>query len=53
MKTGRPEAPGLPAWPRFTAEDRQMMVFDVECYVAETPPVETDPRMPYAVFKLD
>lgn len=53
MKTGRPEAPGLPAWPRFTAEDRQMMVFNGECHVAETPPVETDPRMPYAVFALD
>lgn len=53
MKTGRLEAPGLPAWPRFTAEDRQMMVFDGECHVAETPPVETDPRMPYAVFALD
>lgn len=53
IKTGRPEAPGLPAWPRFTAEDRQMMVFDGECHVAETPPVEIDPRMPYAVFALD
>lgn len=53
MKTGCPKAEELPPWPRFEETDRQMMIFDAESRIAVTPPKETDPCMPYAVFELD
>lgn len=53
MKTGCPEAEGLPPWPRFEEKDRQMMIFDAESRIAAAPLKETDPEMPYAVFEVD
>jgi len=37
-KTGRPSAPGLPAWPAYDAVARPTMIFD------DRPRVENDPR---------
>lgn len=53
LRTGKPEAEGLPEWPRFTAADRDMMVFDAPCRIERTPEIGTDPSMPYDVFELD
>ncbi len=52
IKKGIPAAEGLPEWPPF-GEARRMMRFDDPCEVIDTPPMETDPRMPQQVFGLD
>jgi para-nitrobenzyl esterase len=36
-RSGVPEGPGLPAWPRFNPKDRQTMVFNVESQVVNDP----------------
>jgi para-nitrobenzyl esterase len=37
-KTGRPAAPGLPAWPAYNAATRPTMIFDLKSRI------ENDPR---------
>jgi para-nitrobenzyl esterase len=39
-RTGRPEADGLPEWPRYTAQQRATMLFDLEPSVVEDPGAE-------------
>ncbi|MBV9412535.1 MAG: carboxylesterase/lipase family protein [Acidimicrobiia bacterium] len=36
-RTGRPEADGLPDWPRYTADERATMLFDVQPEVVDDP----------------
>ncbi len=45
-RTGRPDHDGLPAWPAFTAERRETMLFDDDCRVASDP--ERDVRATWA-----
>jgi para-nitrobenzyl esterase len=35
--TSRPDAPGLPAWPRYDLKRRATMLIDVKCRVADDP----------------
>jgi para-nitrobenzyl esterase len=39
-RTGRPSAEGLPEWPRYDAERRATMLFDIESTVADDPAAE-------------
>jgi len=36
-RNGKPSHEGIPEWPRFTAEWRDTMIFDVPCYVDKDP----------------
>jgi len=36
-RTGRPVAPGLPVWPRYTLADRSTMIFDARSRVEKDP----------------
>jgi para-nitrobenzyl esterase len=36
-RTGNPNHPGLPEWPRFTTTERATMIFDNECKVVNDP----------------
>lgn len=53
IKTGKPEAEGLPEWKPFTAEGREQMTFDAACRMERAPLPETAADMPYEVFELD
>ncbi len=50
MKDGRPHAEGMPEWPEFNTNTRQMMVFEGEGHIERTPLPEVDPRMPHQVI---
>ena len=52
IRTGTPAADGMPDWPPFTTNTRQMMVFDGDACVARCPLPQVDPRMPHQVFWL-
>ena len=39
-RSGRPEAPGLPDWPRYTPERRATMLFDLQPSVVDDPDAE-------------
>jgi len=53
MKSGVPAVDGLPSWPTFTTERREMMIFDALCRVERTPEATTADDMPFKVFELD
>lgn len=36
-RTGKPDSPGLPAWPAYDTKERQTMVLDDECRVVSDP----------------
>lgn len=52
IKTGTPEAEGLPQWPVYTADEQQMMIFDENCRITPTPEPETPAVFPYQIFRL-
>ena len=42
-RTGKPEAPGVPAWPRYDTATRPVMLVDVDCTLASDPDGEARP----------
>lgn len=50
LKKQDPNTPLLPEWPKFTAENRKIMLLGAESRVADVP--ETDPDMPHQILKL-
>ena len=53
IKTGKPEAEGLPFWPLYTKDEKQMMVFDDPCRTIAAPEPETPEDMPFQIFRLN
>jgi para-nitrobenzyl esterase len=39
-RTGNPNAPGLPKWPAYTAQNGATMLFDVQCTMRNHPDAE-------------
>lgn len=46
MKTGNPNGPGLPKWPRYTPEKGETMIFDDVCRVENDPDREARKALP-------
>ena len=46
MKTGNPNGPGLPNWPKYTAEKGETMIFDDTCVAKNDPDREARKALP-------
>ena len=52
IKTGKPDAEGLPSWPLYTTEEKQMMILDNTCRTVAAPAPETPEELPFQIFRL-
>ena len=50
IKTGDPNVKGLPQWPNYTNDDRQVMLFDTPARVTGLKEIFDDKNFPSAVF---
>ena len=46
MRTGSPNGPGLPKWPKYTAEKGETMIFDDTCVAKNDPDREARKALP-------
>jgi para-nitrobenzyl esterase len=46
IRTGNPDIPGLPDWPRYTAAERATMIFDTSCRIEQVPTTPIEPGFP-------
>jgi para-nitrobenzyl esterase len=52
IKTGNPNTTGLPQWPDYNSDSRQVMLFDTPAQVTNLKEVFDDKDFPSAVFVL-
>lgn len=52
IKDACPQAPGMPEWPVYTADDKRLMRFDTTVEVIDAPKVDLDPDIPHQIFAL-
>ena len=53
LRTGNPNVPALPSWPRYTNAQRATMLFDTACHVAQMLPVQEAPGFQVWGFSED
>lgn len=52
IRTGKPEAKGMPQWPAYTQEDKRMMRFDIKTEVIPAMKVDLEEGIPHQIFSL-